>query len=181
MPVLRLDMTKSDRDYIEQCLNGHPEDYRFLVRRYQAALLVYLKGLLGNACDAEEVAQEALVRAYVGLSSLKNHESFYPWLVGIARLVAREQYRNRKQQIDLSGLQRTIDHKQREETDMELEKAMAQLPDNYRELIHRRFYVNQSCAQIAEHLNLPLNTVTKRLSRAYARLRELLRHSEVQS
>ena len=82
-------MTKCDRDIIEQCLNGHPQEYRLLVRRYQSALLVYLKGLLGNACDAEEVAQEALVRAFFTLANLKNRDSFYPWLVGIARRVAR--------------------------------------------------------------------------------------------
>ena len=174
-------MTKRDRDIIEQCLNGHPEDYRLLVRRYQAALLVYLKGVLGNAVEAEEVAQESLVRAYFSLSALKKRESFYPWLVGIARRVVQEHYRHKKQQADLCGSLKIMNHKQSEESDIELEKAMIQLSDDTQELIHRRFYVNQSCSQIAEHLDVPLNTVTKRLSRAYARLRELLNPSEVQS
>ena len=173
-------MPKRDRDIIEQCLNGHPEDYRFLVRRYQAALVVYSKGVLGNAAEAEEVAQESLVRAYFGLSSLKKRESFYPWLVGIARRVIQEHYRSQKQQADLRGSLKTINHNKAEEPDVELEKAMTQLSDDYQELIHRRFYVSQSCSQIAEQLNLPLNTVTKRLSRAYARLRKLLDPSKVQ-
>ncbi|MFC1760625.1 RNA polymerase sigma factor [Planctomycetota bacterium] len=170
-------MIESDHDCIEQCLNGHPDEFRYLVRRYQTALLTYLTGLLGNGCDAEEVAQEAFVRAYFGLSTLKKRGSFYAWLVGIAQRVAREQGRDRKRQTEMNRLV----NRNSKEFDEELEKAMAKLPEPFRELIHRRFYVDQSCAQIAEHLDIPIGTVTKKLSRAYAKLRRFLsNHREVQ-
>jgi RNA polymerase sigma-70 factor (ECF subfamily) len=53
-------------------------------------------------------------------------------------------------------------------------EAVARLPDVYREVIVLRFYNGRSCAEISRDLNVPLGTVTKRLSRAYALLREHL-------
>jgi RNA polymerase sigma factor (sigma-70 family) len=58
--------------------------------------------------------------------------------------------------------------------DFQLQRAFSQLPDAYREIILLRFYANQSCQQIARNLNMPVGSVTKTLSRAYAQLRQLL-------
>jgi len=166
-------MAESDQYYIEQCLNGHPDEFRCLVRRYQAALSAYLAGKFGNRSSTEETAQETFVRAYFGLSELKKRESFYSWLLGIANRVAKEQLRNHKHLADLDSLAQEP-QKQKETKDYELEKAIAELPDSYREIVLLRFYVGQSCSQIAEQLNMPIGTVTKQLSRAYAKLRQLL-------
>jgi len=166
-------MPESDQYYIEQCLNGHPDEFRCLVRRYQAALSAYLAGSLGNRSAAEEATQETFVRAYFGLSELKKRESFYPWLLGIANRVSKEQLRNHEQLADLDSLAQES-QKQKEAKDYELEQAIAELPDSYREIVLLRFYASQSCSQIAEQLNMPIGTVTKQLSRAYSKLRQLL-------
>lgn len=52
---------------------------------------------------------------------------------------------------------------------------MAELPEPYREVVLLRYYGELSCSRIADQLEKPLGTVTKRLSRAYAMLRESLR------
>ena len=166
-------MAESDQYYIEQCLNGHPDEFRGLVRRYQAVLSAYLAGKLGNRSFAEEAAQETFVRAYFGLSDLKKHNSFYSWLLGIASRVAKEQRRNHGQFADLDGLARES-QKENQTKDYELEQAIAELPDSQREIILLRFYASLSCSQIAEQLDMPIGTVTKQLSRAYAKLRQLL-------
>ena len=165
-------MAESDQYYIEQCLNGHPDEFRGLVRRYQAAISAYLAGKLGNRSSAEDAAQETFVRAYFGLSELKKRESFYSWLLGIASRVAKEQLRNAKQYADMDCLAQQASKERK--ADVELEKAIADLPDSYREIVFLRFYANQSCSQIAEQLNMPIGTITKQLSRAYAKLRQLL-------
>ena len=59
-----------------------------------------------------------------------------------------------------------------------LEAAIAQLPEAYRKIILLRYYGGHSCNQIAERFNMPLGTVTKTLSRAYAMLRKLLQQQE---
>src|SRR4030042_842383 len=86
-------MSENDKYYVERCLDGHPDDFRHLVRRYQAVLLANLAGKLGNKDHAEEAAQEALVRAYFNMGKLKKPDSFFSWLLGIADHVAKEHQR----------------------------------------------------------------------------------------
>ncbi|MGA2915391.1 MAG: RNA polymerase sigma factor [Sedimentisphaerales bacterium] len=167
-------MAESDKYLIEQCLDGKPDEFRHLIRRYQTAVTAYLTSKLGNRTDAEEVAQETFVRAYFGLKDLKNRDSFSSWLLGIATRVAKEQMRNRNQLVDMDLLAEQQGKEQKAGDDFELQRAFARLPDSYREVILLRFYANQSCQQIAKSLNIPLGTVTKTLSRAYTELRRLL-------
>ncbi len=58
--------------------------------------------------------------------------------------------------------------------DYGLEAAVTGLPEAYRTVVLLRYYGGQSCSRIAEQLGMPLGTVTKTLSRAYAMLRETL-------
>ncbi len=180
---------QSDGHYVELCLNGHPEAYRQLVSRYQGAVLSYLSGQLGYGELAEEASQETFVRAYFALSKLRKRGSFFSWLLGIAARIGKEFLRDSRRRKELmrglagnpaarrhedppdapgqSNSQTTVD-------DQALESAVAQLPRAYREVILLRFYGGRSCPQVAEELGVPLGTVTKRLSRAYALLREVL-------
>ncbi len=167
-------MAENDKYYIEQCLDGRPDEFRYLIRRYQTAVTAYLTGKLGNRTSVEEAAQETFVRAYFGLTDLKKRDSFYSWLLGIANRVAKEQLRNKNQFADMDLLPEQQSREQKAGDDFELQRAFAKLPDSYREILLLRFYASQSCQQIAGNLNMPLGTVTKTLSRAYSELRRLL-------
>ena len=175
-------MPETDKHYVERCLDGHPDDFRYLVRRYQAVLLAHLSGKLGSKDKAEETAQESFVRAYFKMDKLKKPDSFFSWLLGIADRVAKEH--QRREQIHR---QRETIHSYSKEApqpelsqDYGLEVAIAKLPQAYREVILLRYYGEHSCNQIAERLNMPLGTVTKTLSRAYAMLRDSLQqHNEI--
>lgn len=171
-------MTENDKYFVERCLDGHPDDFRHLVRRYQSALTAYLAGRLGNAESAQEAAQETFVRAYFGLRQLKKRRSFHCWLLGIAGRVAKEQQRKQSRFQSIADPPAARAAKKQEVGDIDMEKAIAELPGSYRELILLRFYADYSCSRIAQQLDVPLGTVTKRLSRAYARLRELLTEQE---
>jgi RNA polymerase sigma-70 factor (ECF subfamily) len=177
-------MEQNDKSLIQQCLDGRPDEFRHLIRRYQSAVLAHLASKLRNKTAAEDAAQETFVRAYFSLSDLKKHESFPAWLFGIANNIAKEQLRDKNQFTDLDTLAEPAAKEQNPENDFELQQAFAKLPDSYREVILLRFYANQSCQQIAANLNMPLGTVTKMLSRAYDQLRGLLekqkRKDEVQ-
>jgi len=173
-------MSENDKFYVERCLDGHPDDFRYLVRRYQAALLANLAGKLGDKDRAEEAAQETLVRAYFNMGKLKKPGSFFSWLLGIADLVAKEQYRKaqlqRRREIVRSFSEEAPPTELSQ--DYALETAIAELPEAYRKIILLRYYGGHSCNQIAEQLDMPLGTVTKTLSRAYAMLREALQQQE---
>jgi RNA polymerase sigma-70 factor (ECF subfamily) len=84
-------------ELISASLDGHPEAYGHLVRRYQAPLMGYLVGRLRDRQEAEEIAQEVFVRSYAGLATLKKTSVFVPWLFGLANRVVKE---NRSAMLD---------------------------------------------------------------------------------
>jgi RNA polymerase sigma-70 factor (ECF subfamily) len=139
-------------------------------------LIARLTCRLRNRDGAEEATQEAFVRAYFNLGKLKKPGSFLPWLTGIADRVAREYQRKERkalQQDHAIPIDKTISSAERP-SDVDLDRAISALPDAYRNVILLRYYGEQSCRQIAEKLVIPLGTVTKTLSRAYAMLRQSL-------
>ena len=168
-------MPESDQYYIAQCLNGHPDEFRALVRRYQAVLLGYLAGRLGSRDMAEEAAQESLVRAYIGLRKLRKTDSFFPWLMGIANRVVMETQRNHKKHFQVTETLSERTASSEGTLDVGVEQAVAALPLPYRGVILLRYYGGCSCGDIADQLDIPLGTVTKQLSRAYAILRQSLK------
>ncbi|MHC4517176.1 MAG: RNA polymerase sigma factor [Planctomycetota bacterium] len=171
---------ENDSFYVERCLDGHPDDFRHLVRRYQPVLLAHLAGKLGSAESAEEAAQEALVRAYFSMGKLKQPGKFFSWLLGIARNVAMEQQRaeqvRRQREVVRAASQEAPQPELSQ--DYGLEASVAALPEPYRQVILLRYYGGVSCAQIADQLDMPLGTVTKTLSRAYALLRDAMQQRQ---
>jgi RNA polymerase sigma factor (sigma-70 family) len=169
-------MSEPDKYYIERCLDGHPDDFRHLVRRYQAVLLAHLSGKLGSKNRADEAAQESFVRAYFNMCKLKKQDSFFSWLLGIADRVAKEHRREEQIQRQREIVRSFSEEAPRTELsqDYALEAAIAELPEVYREVVLLRYYGGHPCNQIAEQLDMPLGTVTKTLSRAYAMLRSSL-------
>ncbi len=170
-------MSPTDRECVQRCLDGSPEDYRHLVRRYEGILLAYLTSLMGHWSKAEEVSQEAFVRAYFSLAKLKEPDAFFSWLMGIAVRVAKEQQRLEREQsqLDEPALE-VADNSDAAEGrgDYALRHAIAKLPQAYRQMILLRYYGGLSCVQLAKQLSKPIGTVTKTLSRAYAMLRQEL-------
>ncbi len=165
-------MGQTDQECIRQCLNGHANDYVRLVRRYQAPLLSHLTGRLGDTERAEEAAQETFVRAYFALNRLKQTRSYFSWLLGIANRVAMEQRRSEKRRRERLGSVTQKTTPAHESEDRDLKRAVAALPQPYAEVVSLRYYGGISCAEVSERLDVPLGTVTKRLSRAYAILRK---------
>jgi RNA polymerase sigma-70 factor (ECF subfamily) len=171
---------ENDVYYVARCLDGHPDDFRHLVRRYQPVLLAHLAGKLSCRDSAEEAAQESLVRAYFKMSTLKKPESFFAWLLGIADHVAMEQQRNELVRRKRESVRAFCEEAPTPELsqDYALEAAVATLPEAYRTVVLLRYYGGLSCNRIAEQLGMPLGTVTKTLSRAYTLLREFMQRGQ---
>jgi RNA polymerase sigma-70 factor (ECF subfamily) len=165
----------TDKEYVKRCRDGHPEDFGLLVKRYQRPLLAYLAGRVGNGGQAEEAAQESLVRAFLSLKKLRKPESFYSWLLGIAARVAKEQFRSSaRRERDREEAETMMSGTTDTQQTYPLEEAIAALPESQRQVILLRYYERLSCQEVATRLGVPLGTVTKTLSRAYALLRQEL-------
>jgi RNA polymerase sigma factor (sigma-70 family) len=121
------------------------------------------------------------VRAFFRLGKLKKGHAFFPWLMGIAHRVMLEAFRRRRRFKSLSDGAELIAESSSDnlENDGELAAAVARLPEIYREVTILRYFGGLSCAEVGQRLGVPLGTVTKRLSRAYALLRNALQSSSV--
>lgn len=172
-------MDLTDKHYVERCRDSHPEDFGSLVDRYQKPLFSFLLSRVRNSQQAEEAAQESFVRAFVSLAKLRKPESFYAWLLGIAERVAKEQFRfESRHRQDPEAIATLATNATDHNEDYAVEEAIAGLPESHRRVILLRYYEGLSCQEVAIRLDLPLGTVTKTLSRAYALLRQELNARE---
>jgi RNA polymerase sigma-70 factor, ECF subfamily len=168
-----------DEEYVVSSRNGHPDHFRFLVQRYQRPLFAYLSSRLRDPLEAEEAAQESFVRAFLSLKKLRKPGSFYAWLMGIAGRVLKEQYRAQERRQRESAIAETLPAGDPGSgLEYPLEEAIGALPESYRQVILLRYYEGLSCQELATRLGMPLGTVTKTLSRAYALLRQELQARE---
>lgn len=158
---------------------GNAQAFTTLVHRHQREVRAFVASRVGVLGPVDEVATEAFTRAWMGLAGLEQGDSFGPWVKGIARLILMERARengrahhgppkSEKESVSEGGVG----------GDERLLQAVDQLPEALREIVALRFFAGLSCAQAAERLGVPVGTVTKRLSRAYAELRRTLGPTE---
>ena len=141
----------------------------------------WLKGLLysilGNPDDVDEALQSVCVQVLDKIDTLKDPESFKPWLAAVARNLALTQRQKRARKPvgldELSAGRETADPQQnvleniaRQEQHQQILQAIELLPEKYREVFVMKYMQDMSYAEIGEILNLPLTTVQVRLVRA---------------
>ena len=173
----------SDEQIVERVKNGETYLFEIIMRRYNQRLFRVIRGILNNEVEAEEVMQEAYVRAYQHLDQFAGRAKFSTWLTKIAvyEAYARLKQRQRTSSFDnyLEELMATSDRSPEERTfDSEmrslLERAVQSLPDDYRAVLMMRDVEGMSTAETAECLNISEQNVKVRLFRARAMIRRQL-------
>ena len=162
------------------------------MRRHHHDLLRLLRGITRSQEDAEDLTQEAFLRALRALDRFDLDRPFRPWLWTIGtRLALQKIARKDRSQVSLEtagmkpgeerhgeGAWMTDRHalEQMEGTlfQLDLSKALEDLEPHYRAVVLLRVLEGRSYLEIAEILGIPEGTVMSRLSRARARLRERL-------
>lgn len=183
-------MTESanDRDLIDATLAGDTNAFATLVERNSGPVIAACTRILGERADAEDMAQEAFLRAYQSLATYRGTGSFRAWVsriavrLAIARSIARRPVATIDGDDGREGLAATLrsdDDLVQASLDAELRSeimaAIATLPDNQREAIALRFVRDLSIAEIASLTGQPLGTVKSHLHRGLAALRGRLR------
>lgn len=162
---------------------GGEAAYTALVLLHQAWLLRMLFYLLGNSEDAEEVAQDTFLRAYLALDGFRGKSSFKTWLRVIA---TRQAYNRQRDRSTRAGY-----HDKYQETATRitpncfsqmadrdtLHQVLMRLPFIYREVLELRHVEELSMEEIARVLDVGLSAVKMRLSRARERFWEA--HAEM--
>jgi len=152
--------------------------------------------LLSDPEEARDAAQESFTRAYASLESYDLEQAFAPWVLRIARNHCLDLLRRRipaRARVELDAVdedgpphelpdttsERADDAIEKAQVREALDRAVAALPPNYREVVHL-FHVEQlSYKEIASTMGIPLGTVMTWLHRARAQLKNLLEGQEV--
>lgn len=176
---------------IERIRGGERELFYELVQPHERAVYLVAYSVLKNEADAEDVAQEAILKALRSLPDFRGDSKFQHWLVKIALNEARMRYRKRQgeraqslddapEDQDYTPLQiadwRELpsDVLDRKEVRAEIQEAIAGLSDTYREVLVLRDIEEMSIAETAQILGLTEATVKVRLFRARLKLRDRL-------
>lgn len=181
---------------IERIRNGDAAAYNDMVVRYYDRIFARVHQLLKNKQDAEEVTQDAFIRAHRGLENFRGDASFSTWLYQIATNLAHNRYWywfRRKRDYSVS-----LDEPLSEDGSLTLESVMPSdgenpaeaavthefvdrvahcmesLGEKHREVLVLRNVKNLSYDEISERLNVSVGTVKSRIARARENLRELM-------
>lgn len=131
--------------------------------------------LLGNATEAQDAVQDALIKAWQSWSSLRDPEAFRPWFERIVVNVCRDRMRRhrtlRMVELEDAGEVESADIFGSMIEEDEVVGAVAKLGPDQRIVIALRFWRDLTLEQVAETLDLPLGTVESRLHYALRALR----------
>jgi RNA polymerase sigma-70 factor (ECF subfamily) len=183
---------RTEWELIAAILGGEIQLYHELIRPYERNVYVMALSYMKNEADAEDVAQEAFVRAFQKLSSFRAESKFSTWLISITINVARTQLR-RQALVRMESLDQLPDEDkaispallrdwreipseavEREEVRKMIQQAVEMLPDIYREVFLLRDVEELTIVETAEMLNISIPSVKVRLHRARMMLQKQL-------
>lgn len=175
-------MTQSDAELVELVLNGDSGAFDHLVRRYERPVRAVATGIMGDKDAADDAAQEAFIKAYEKLARLRTPAAFGPWLLKIARSCALDAARREPKEMPLeTSIYETAvsDDGQLDSAKQELLAAVLKLPKAQRQVVMLRYFGSRSVREVADICGRSVGTVTKQLSRAHDRLRNMLKGYEL--
>ena len=186
-------LDSKEEGLIRRVCNGQAEAFEELVRPYERVVYLTAISVLRNSADAEEVAQEAVLKAFSNLPNFRAECKFSTWLVQItyneARMKLRKDRRHLFDSVDEPQEGEEGDYSPRDFADWRpiasellendeirqaLENAINSLSSMYREIVNLRDIQNLSIKETATALGIPESSVKTRLHRARLLLRDVL-------
>lgn len=191
-PIDRRGKKEEDRELVRLAQAGTEAAFEELVRRHQQRVFALVGGILRRPEDVEDVAQQVFLKAYLGLKRFDQRAAFSTWLYKIAVNECWDYLRKKKvrplvYEADLSEEQVSrLDGivsaarppegpSDRAETREVLERLLAALPEQDRQLLVLKEMEGFSVQELAEILSLNVNTVKVRLFRARGRVMDIYR------
>lgn len=193
MSTPKLNLDTSEAELIQRVCEGDKEAFYCLVQPCERGVFTAAMSILNNAHDAEEVAQEAVLKAFTALPRFRGESKFSTWLIQItineARLKLRKDRRHLyesvdEHQTDEQGEYFPKDYAdwreipsetlQRRELREALKRALDSLPTKYREVLILRDVQRLSTQETAQVLGISEGSVKTRLLRARFQMRDAL-------
>lgn len=178
---------------INQVLKGNQNAFGEIVDLYKNQVFQICLRLLGNRHEAEDLAQEAFVRAFVNIQSFNLKMKFSTWLYRIATNLCIDRLRKKKpdyhldaevagtEGLDLysqiaAGIMMPEEELESLELQESIQAVISKLPEKYRSVIVLKYIEELSLKEISEILDLPVGTVKTRIHRGREALRKQLRY-----
>ncbi len=178
---------------IKEVQKGDREAFAEIVELYKNKVYSICYRMLGNPHEAEDLTQEAFLRAYVNIDRYQSNRKFSTWLYRIATNLCIDRIRKKKPDYSLdakiqgtegltmySQLASTRSLPEEEIVDMEMkdivQEAIMNLPEKYRTVVVLKYIEELSLKEIGEILEMPVGTVKTRLYRGREALRKQLRN-----
>ena len=187
--------TLTDNDLVGLAREGHAGAFRRIMQRHNRRLYRVARGILRDESEAEDVVQEAYIRAFTHLAGFRGDAKLSTWLTRIVMNEAMGRLRRQRPTVELTVLD-AIHEQQgaeiipfpladaaaenpersaaRREIRELLERAVDNLPESYRVVFVMRAIEEMSVEETASYLNMRAETVKTRLHRARRLLREAL-------
>lgn len=180
-----------EMDWIARILRGERDLFHELIRPYERTVFLTAVSVLRDSTEAEDAAQEAMIKAYRALGSFRGDAKFSTWLTTItlneARSRLRKSARVRVESLDDTGQEEDFtpflvadwreipsETLEREELAQQIQNAIEGLPPSYREVFLLRDKEEMSIEEIAQALGVTANLVKVRLFRARMMLQKQL-------
>jgi RNA polymerase sigma factor (sigma-70 family) len=186
MNIMTMDSgTISDERLWELSRDGDSEAFRHIVERYQSLICAVAYSTCGSLATSEDLAQETFLAAWHRLGELREPPKLRQWLCGIVRNLSANANRR---DVRRGGVPATLEaveeravatedpaaHAVTSEEEALLWRALANIPENYREPMVLFYREQQSIAEVSAGLDLSEDAVKQRLSRGRAMLRDEL-------
>ena len=180
-------MEQKDAQLIQQVLQGDQEAFAILVNKYQKGVHALAWRKIGDFHIAQEITQDAFLRAYQKLETLKNHNLFGGWLYVIASRLCADWFEKKSlpeqslevtdmSEVNRGSYSRYVAQKQEAEADETrrevVKKLLQKLPESERTVMTLHYLGEMTIKTISEFLGVSPNTVKSRLSRARNRLKK---------
>ena len=177
----------TDAYLVRRAQKGDADAFEALVQAHINAIYALALRMTGSSEDAKDMAQEALLRIYRSLSSFRVEANFSTWAYRIAANVCIDELRRKKrrEQVSMEALQEggteLKSHEATPEAEAvrmeereELQRAILCLPEEQRAAVVLRDVQGLSYEQVAQCLDVNLNTIKSRISRGRRNLRSIL-------
>ncbi|KGT37886.1 RNA polymerase sigma factor SigW [Heyndrickxia coagulans P38] len=176
---------------IKQVMKGDQNAFNDIVELYKDKVFQICFRMIGSRTEAEDLAQETFIRAYIHIKSFKQERKFSSWLYRIATNLCIDRIRKKKPDFyldaEISGtegltLYSTVPAEEKL-PDMQVEtlemqemirREILKLPEKYRIIIVLKYIEELSLNEISEMLDIPLGTVKTRIHRGREALRKQL-------
>jgi uncharacterized protein len=180
-------MLQDDASLVAQVLGGDPSAFGPLIDRHRPAAMRLARRLLSHPADAEDVVQEALLQAFLGLHALRLTERFGAWLLGIVVNLCRMRWRGRPAVYALEDWEggrvvpgaTWVDLQPSPDVMAEAQElhglvlgAIALLPAEPQQAVRRHYLEGLTLWDIAGLAGVPVGTINARLHRARVRWRQ---------